>query len=345
MPLHYDLERNTGGDIGRSTVWWRHARIAKRLRRAGVPEPSEPFTVEAWCEAIAAARGRPIRIREASMHATWPPGFFFTDEGVDYLIVDACLPTLARTQTLLHELAHLLLGHRGNALHGDINPAVEAEAEIAADLLSRQLARASRTARREVAPQQDRNLADLQVRTRGWMSDRRADWYLDLLWVTLRTEIPDVSLILVAHDDEPAPALGGSRRTYRRVVEVHDQLRLLRPWISPEVRDSALRRAKRRRLSPGSAEAVAEAAVIAVALRRRKAGAAPADEDLLVDLPNAGHLDIRAETTRLARISHALHQSPVVRAELARWGTAAKAGKTSRPATAPADRQRWWIAA
>ncbi|MFI7510506.1 DUF6545 domain-containing protein [Micromonospora aurantiaca] len=310
-----------------------------------MPEPPEPFTVEAWCEAIAAARGRRIRIREASMHATWPPGFFFNDDDVDYLIVDACLPTLARTQTLLHELAHLLLGHRGNALHGDINPSVEAEAEIAADLLSRQLARASRTARRVETPQQDRDLTDLHVRTLDWMNDRRDDWHLNLLWVTLRTEIPDASLILVAQDDEPAPALGGSRRTYRRVVEVHDQLRRLRPWFSQEVRASALRGARRRRLSPDSTEAVAEAAVIAVALRRRKAGAPPADENLLASPPDSGCLDIRAETRRLARISHALHQSPLVRAELARWGTATRAGRASRPARAPADRQRWWIAA
>ena len=177
------------------------------------------------------------------------------------------------------------------------------------------------------------------------MNDRRADWHMNLLWVTLRTEVPDASLILVAQDDEPAPALGGSRRTYRRVVEVHDQLRRLRPWFSPEVRASALRGAKRRRLSPNIAEAVAEAAVIAVALRRRKAGAPPADENLLVSPPSPGYLDIRAETRRLARISHALHQSPLVRAELARWGTATSAGRAPRPVRAPADRQRWWIAA
>lgn len=327
-------------------MWWRRARVAWRLRRAGVPAPPQPYTVEAWCEAIAVAQGRAIRINCAELQADWPPGFFFNSAEADYIFTDVRLPSLTRTQTILHELAHLLLGHRGNALHGDIDPSAEADAEIAADILSCQLARAARAARRVSASPQEAELIDRHWRTRDWMNDRWDGWQLDLLWVKLRAEVPDAPLILVPHDDEPAPALGGSRRTYRRVVEVHEQLRRLRPWYSEDVRVSALRRAERCRLGPADAAAVAEAAVIAVALRRRKAGAPPADEKSVLPQRDSGHLDIRKETRRLAKISRALHQSPLVHAELARWGTATRGGGLHRHVASPdKDRQRWWFAA
>ncbi|MFG1918169.1 DUF6545 domain-containing protein [Micromonospora sp. NPDC048898] len=308
-----------------------------------MPDPPQPYTVEAWCEAIAAARGRPIRISSAELQADWPPGFFFNSAEADYIVTDVRLPSLTRIQTILHELAHLLLGHRGNALHGDIDPSAEADAEIAADILSRQLARAANAAHRVSTPQEAK-LTDLNWRTRDWMNDRWDDWQLELLWVKLRTAVPDAPLILVPHDDEPAPALGGSRRTYRRVVEVHEQLRRLRPWYSEDVRLSALRRAER--CGPSEAAAVAEAAVIAVALRRRKAGAPPAGGSFVLPQRGSGHLDIREETRRLAQVSRALHQSPLVHAELARWGTATRDGGLRRHVASPdKDRQRWWFAA
>ena len=323
-------------------MWWRRTRVTWRLRRAGVPAPPPPFTVEAWCEAIALVRRRPIRLQRASLQADWPPGFYFASDEADYIVVDAGLPMLTRVQTILHELAHLLLGHEGTALHVHADVVAEADAEIAADVMSRRLTRAAGVVERPES--QD---ADLVDRSRDWIIDRWADWQLDLLWVSLRAAVPDAPLILVPRGHDPAPALGGSRHTYRRIVEVHDQLRSLRPWFSDEVHHSALYAARRDRLNPAAAAAVAEAATIAVALRRRKAGAPACDDSHEAAQRLLGHADIRAETRRLARVSRAMHRSPLVHAELARWGTALREHGARQPVDTPAadDRQRWWFAA
>ncbi|MGY4899970.1 DUF6545 domain-containing protein [Micromonospora aurantiaca (nom. illeg.)] len=309
------------------------ARLARRLRAANVPPPPAPYTVDAWCEAIGRARGRRLQVHGVQLDADLPSGLLVPRDDVDHILVDAALPALARAQTVLHEVAHIVLDHDGDALHADVDPAVEAEAELAADLLYRQLARAAATTRsghdvaacsRERQPHWSST----------WWTDRRTDWHVNQLWITLRAGMADAKIVSTSTGVQVPVEVGGSRQRHRRVIEVHDALRLLRPWCSGPVHTNAARRAQRYRLDPAAVAAVAEAAAVAVALRRRQAALPAVDEPLYVPQPR-DLSDVRAEARRLARMSRALHDSPLVAAEVARWAPVVTAGdaRDSPPAT------------
>ncbi|PZG22149.1 hypothetical protein C1I95_06055 [Micromonospora craterilacus] len=236
----------------------------------------------------------------------------------DTIIVDATLPALTRTQTVLHEVAHLILDHDGDALHDDdLDQAVEAEAELAADLLYQRLTRAEATARaahRATAPSQ----ALARVRP-AWLAARRTDWHLLKLWITLQDGISGVAIVSTS-PAEPVPMeIRGRRQRHRTVIEIHEALRVLRPWYSSRVHDSATRRARRHRLDPEAVVAVAEAATVAVALRHRRTSLPPDAGDACLSTTQHGSPDVPSEARRLAHMGHALHDSPLVAAEIARW--------------------------
>ncbi len=293
------------------------ARLARRLRAATVPPPPAPYTVDAWCEAIGRARGRPLRVHHVRLDADLPPGLLVRRPHKDSILVDAALPELTRAQTVLHEVAHIVLEHDGDALHDDIDSAVEAEAELAADLLYQQLTRAAAatTSQRGAAGPSRLRLPA----TPAWWADRRTDWHLLQLWITLRDGLPDVAIVGTSTAAPVPVEIRGRRQRHRTVIEVHEALRALRPWCSPQVHASASRRARRHRLDPASAEAVANAATVAVALRRRHTSLPPGADDSPLRSERHDPHDVDAEARRLARLSRALHDSPLVAAEIARW--------------------------
>ncbi|MFY1681705.1 DUF6545 domain-containing protein [Micromonospora sp. WMMD730] len=261
------------------------------------------------------------------LEAEMPPSLLVRAEWADFIMVDAALPTLARTQAVLHEVAHLVLDHSGDVLHQDVevDAAIEAEAELAADLLYEQMNRAAAggSSASRGAPE-----ARATWRSDMWWRDRSADWHVNQLWLTLREGMPDAKIVSINAGGQVPVEVGGRRHRHRRVVEVHDALRRLRPWYSEPVYASAEQRAVRYRLDPGSVAAVAEAAAVAVALRRRQANLFHAEEETPHAAQSPDLPDVRAETRRLARISRALHDSPLVRAEVARWVPVTVVGDT-----------------
>ncbi|MEU8333656.1 DUF6545 domain-containing protein [Micromonospora arborensis] len=297
-------------------------RVARRLRNAGVPPPCEPYTVEAWCEAIGRARGRPLKVHAVQLGTHLPPGVIVARDGVDHILVDVAMPALAFDQSALHELGHYLLDHDGDVLNDHVDPAVEAEAELAADLLHEQLMRAAVGATRP-STRAGRVLPPIRLPSgpSDWWADRSTDWHVHRLWMTLRTGMPDAVIISTSTAVPVAVEAGGRRQRHRTVIEVHEALRVLRPWCSPQVYASATRSAQRHRLDDDAVAAVAEAATFAVALRRRQASLPPEADDPPLpwqrrdrhDLP-----DVRAEARRLAAVARALHDSPLVAAEIAR---------------------------
>ncbi|MBC8991525.1 DUF6545 domain-containing protein [Micromonospora chalcea] len=305
---------------------WARARLARRLRKAGVPPPPAPYTVDAWCEAIGAARGRPLLIRGERLGTEFPPGFLVPLDQADYILVDTALPPLARAQTVLHEVAHLVLGHDGDA-HVDVDPALEAEAELAADLLSQQMTRAAASTADTSGPEAAMSRAPIPRWSSMWWTDRRTDWHVNQLWMTLRAGMPDARIVSTTTGTQAPVEVGGRRHRHRRVIEVHDALRLLRPWCSGQVHASAVQRAKRYQLDPADVAAVAEAAAVAVALRRRQAALPQAGDSPYVAAP-PDVSDVRAEARRLARMSRALHDSPLVAAEVDCWVPVIAPGET-----------------
>ncbi|WFE53047.1 ImmA/IrrE family metallo-endopeptidase [Micromonospora sp. WMMD1155] len=316
---------------------WARGRIARRLRNAGLPPPPAPYTVDAWCEAIAHGRGRPIHLRGERLGMDLPSAFLIKLEHADIIIVDSALPMLPRTQGILHELAHLVLNHSGDALHAEVDPAVEAEAELAADLLFQRLSNAATVACGAMTSSTANSIrSQRRWWPTSWWTDRQMDWQVNQLWMTLRAGMPEAAIITTTTTEKVPVEIGGSRQRYRRVVEVHEALRLLRPWYSRQVHDSATQRAQRYQLDATSTAAVVEAAQVAVALRRHQTEP-PSDDVPRLPQRRLAAYDIRAEARRLALVGLALHDSPLVAAELARWSPVAYGSRPEEPGSTAFD--------
>jgi hypothetical protein len=94
------------------TVTTRRAARAK-LRRLGISIPS-PFSVDALCSHVSERRGRPIRLLELDLsQALAPCGLWIATATTDYVCVDQAASALLRQHIILHELSHILCGHRG----------------------------------------------------------------------------------------------------------------------------------------------------------------------------------------------------------------------------------------
>lgn len=84
-------------------------RCETRLRRIVSPEP---FAIETFTDAIAGRRQRSIELVPSAM----PPGLhglLVPEASTDYLFHRADTTPLHRRHIILHELAHLVCGHRG----------------------------------------------------------------------------------------------------------------------------------------------------------------------------------------------------------------------------------------
>ncbi|MCD9145987.1 hypothetical protein LUZ16_28710 [Streptomyces albireticuli] len=128
---------------------------------------------------------------------------------------------------------------------------------------------------------------------------------LHCLWATLSTATPGV----VAN--VPVPWWAVDLRLTRRIAEIHDGRLALRPYFEATVADAALERAHRTGRTGREAEAIAEAAVLAVAAQKKSAGlptpALPLDQQ-----PRSTTAEPPLPLTALVRVSRALRHSPIV---------------------------------
>lgn len=74
-----------------------------------------PFDLDVLCERIAAQRGRPLRLvpLEGKPDASLPCGVWVATRTSDLIFYEPATSALHKLQIVLHELAHLLLGHGG----------------------------------------------------------------------------------------------------------------------------------------------------------------------------------------------------------------------------------------
>ncbi len=82
------------------------------LRALGVTIPS-PFTIEALCANVSTLRGRPVHLVELDFSTDIACGRWIATDKVDYVCIDQAAPTTLREHIRLHEVAHILCGHRG----------------------------------------------------------------------------------------------------------------------------------------------------------------------------------------------------------------------------------------
>jgi hypothetical protein len=154
-----------------------------------------------------------------------------------------------------------------------------------------------------------------------------AYWRLRPLWAAVRQVIPEVTL------PRPPGVWRNIRyRVDRRVIEIRDAELALRAYASAEVPGRAEAAARSAGLDHGQAVAVAEAAVIAVALAARRGGHPPRRDGTPAEVINAVPVnDLRAEAARLIVVARAFRRSPVVRRIAATApGTGQQDGKHDR---------------
>ncbi|MEE1929530.1 hypothetical protein V1J52_15285 [Streptomyces sp. TRM 70351] len=72
-----------------------------------------PFDLDALCGRIAARRGRPLRLvpLEGAPDGSTPCGVWVATAASDLIFYEPATSAVHRLQIVLHELAHLLLGH------------------------------------------------------------------------------------------------------------------------------------------------------------------------------------------------------------------------------------------
>lgn len=72
--------------------------------------------VDELVSAISAERARPIRVMAEDLHPSGPFGVWFPTAKNDWIIIPKGIGAAARTATICHELAHMLLGHEPRPL-------------------------------------------------------------------------------------------------------------------------------------------------------------------------------------------------------------------------------------
>ncbi len=93
------------------------ADVALRHRceqRLAVLQLPMPFTLAAFVEGLAEARGRPLTVVDmpSLSDAGGPSGAWIATDGADYVFVDPAAGALHRDHIVLHELAHIVFDHQ-----------------------------------------------------------------------------------------------------------------------------------------------------------------------------------------------------------------------------------------
>lgn len=70
-----------------------------------------PFTLEALCGSLEADRGRPLRLLPLPIDSASPCGLWVSTNEADYVFHQTVTSGLHQEHIVLHELAHMILGH------------------------------------------------------------------------------------------------------------------------------------------------------------------------------------------------------------------------------------------
>jgi amino acid transporter len=148
----------------------------------------------------------------------------------------------------------------------------------------------------------------------------RTVWRLGPFWREIHGVVPEVALL--PRYRGPAALRSTARhaplQAIRMQVEILDGYAALAPWMSGRALAIAGEQAQRYRLAGPEADAAAEAAVLAAAVRARSRGVEPEPDGepvhrAVLQPPDA---PVGSTLTRLVQVGHALRRSPVVPATL-----------------------------
>ena len=120
--------------------------------RAGLPVP-DPFDFDEFIAALGRQRGKPLRVWEFDTGSDGgsPCGLYVGTESADHIFVAPAHSELQRQQVVVHELAHMVLGHRRkDGLSADDLSRVLPGLSLSADQVRAVMARTSYTTPEEV---------------------------------------------------------------------------------------------------------------------------------------------------------------------------------------------------
>ena len=119
-------------------------RCERRLRGVRIPRP---FDLDAFCDEVAARRGRPLVRRPVpGLSDGAPCGLWIATDRADYVFYDPGTSPLHAEHIVLHELAHILSGH---TLAGDSGAAARLFPDLDPAAVVRVLGRVAYTTEQE----------------------------------------------------------------------------------------------------------------------------------------------------------------------------------------------------
>ena len=321
-------------------------RCAAVIREIGIPVP---FDLAGFCARLELHRGRPIHLVAVTGVPDAPSGLWVSTADADYIYHPEGLSPLHRAHIVLHEIAHMLLGHRGGArVNGDLArllapdvgdgmarlilgrsayaTADEQEAEVMASLL---LERATRPAGRPpgtkpqamTRPGRIHHAARMKIGA-GTVAVSRVPVLKAVLrwgnqWRSYRQLHPLWSALHLAVPQIALTPPRGLRlhigyRLYRRVIEIRDGELALRVYRDADITEAVTSAAAEAGLTGDMLNSMVQATVLAAALHAKQAGRR-ARRSTACAMASAGPgLDLLHETASLRQVSRAFSCSPLL---------------------------------
>ncbi|MDF3291292.1 hypothetical protein [Streptomyces silvisoli] len=124
--------------------WWRRPHrqpFADLTERLAIPQP---FSLEDFCASIAEQRGRPLHLLplDGPMDPNLPCGIWLGLDSADIVFYEASAADILKVHIVLHEIAHMLLGHVAPELN-ITDDTTEAELHTATEHFENLLSRTS----------------------------------------------------------------------------------------------------------------------------------------------------------------------------------------------------------
>lgn len=97
---------------------WRLRRQCRRMLQDLGIQP--PLDVEELCKRVGQRRGRPIRLVPHPLTVPGPFGAWIASPTADYLLYQEATSKVHQDHIILHELGHILAGHRSDELNPEV---------------------------------------------------------------------------------------------------------------------------------------------------------------------------------------------------------------------------------